>query len=1498
MPTSVKNLKKHLAGKNLLSPSSLRDRQHLADEIAAWFETHARDLPPLTQIDLLREFTYDQGIVFESWTDADKLRWLISLIGRLVSCDPLADKDWSPPVQFRVKSLFDGIDRLGDYVLLYEAFIHFHFVAVASQFIWMTRDLEEAGLPPTVALGQKIVHAALTDRKCMGGRVWLHRAGGISRAAHDLLKQATGSLDVPLAELFDLLEPQTLDLHPGFGNGPGQDQIVRTGGLTFGLFALLQQVRNTLMAHADDVGGEVEEPVARGLWILFGAVGRQLAPYQRLGLAVTGYAEQQLVLKALWDADGNLRQPQNNASRVRYFVPIWGASSEPQAPFVAPTPPRIEGWSWEDSLLLFDRAAPRTRYLYLMPMGYRYAHEDGAAKLVPGLLDSVIWRKIAGTQRTSLTLIQRKYLDRSELANDWHDAQDQQTPRASPAHENVRALVERIAQTYHLDFQLPEGETAAVARIFDLRHGQRALQLAQDTVPRAGEVDRIFTKARDLIARNSESCVLLLVIGPSGIGKSVLLAQMYARVSDRALFFTMDNAPEPEYEVIPATRKVTLSVGTLGDGRLSLNELQASSLDGDRRERSLGVPVRMHWLAGARSLAHKPAPISLLEIEETQRQIAALLQEAVAESDPLYIFIDAVNQAPVPESLLQGFKPFSRLPANVVLIASTQDNETVLARLTDNGRQPWEKIFVDKLAQEQTRAVFLQGLQAGSPPTLSDGFIRFVHERSRGLPLLVRYWGERFAALWQTNAATAERALQGEFAKPGAALLPRTYFDRLKEASRDFVPVKLPEALLWCLSLVNKPLGTEQLTQAVARIRALVEDLPAVSKADVDAAITRLSGYLQAELAGFERLWRLAHPVIGEAWLDYFGTRERIAAINEALLPFGAMPRIETWAADRQNTWMERLFTGATEYERLEVEQRRVLADGLLAQLEREAGLQAWRHRRAGLMVEQGWLLHQMGQSQKGLKLAEESLAWSQERLRDSTLSASIRADLQWDAARANTVTGIIEWSRGQRASLVARFEEALTLRQSAQNFVGGWTRNRARALAESHQNLAITLAAIGERDEAITHLDAAIAILENLDSSYIPGQEKLANAYDNRGYVRNALGQREAALADYDRAIELYEGLDLGNPDYRNNLALAHLNRGIVHNALGQREAALADYDRAIELYEGLDLGNPDYRNNLASSHHNRGIVHNALGQREAALADYDRAIELYEGLDLGNPDYRDSLALAHLNRGIVHNALGQREAALADYDRAIELREGLDLGNPDYRDSLASSHHNRGIVHNALGQREAALADYDRAIELREGLDLGNPDYRNNLASSHLNRGNVRDDLGQREAALADYDRAIELYEGLDLGNPDYRDSLALAHLNRGNVRDDLGQREAALADYDRAIELYEGLDRGNPEYRQDLAHSYHNRGWVREALIQREAALADYDRAIELREGLDLGNPEYRQDLAQSYHNRGNVRNALGQREAALADYDRAIELREGLDLGNPKYRIVLR
>lgn len=104
------------------------------------------------------------------------------------------------------------------------------------------------------------------------------------------------------------------------------------------------------------------------------------------------------------------------------------------------------------------------------------------------------------------------------------------------------------------------------------------------------------------------------------------MAQMYARVQPRALFFTMDHAPEPEFELAPASRETALSpVVRSSDGAPSI-QAPSPSLGGEGRERGLGVPVRMHWLAGARRLAGKPAPTFMLDAEEVQRQIAALLK--------------------------------------------------------------------------------------------------------------------------------------------------------------------------------------------------------------------------------------------------------------------------------------------------------------------------------------------------------------------------------------------------------------------------------------------------------------------------------------------------------------------------------------------------------------------------------------------------------------------------------------------------------------------------------------------------------------------------------------------------------------------------------------------------------------------------------------------------------------------------------------------------------
>lgn len=1224
--TLVKSAKKHVEAGRIEKPYGIPVMENIADRISSWFEAEADDLAPPAAIELLRRLTYEAGLPFDL-EDADKLKWLLSLIDRLVGpkSPRIQRSDWPVPIQFRIRGLFRGSALLADYVLLYEALIHFHFVAVASQFLWLSQEIENRQptglLPATAAIGEKILFATLNDAKCIGGgRSWLHRAAGLSRAGHDLLLSVTDDdLQVPFPEFFGILEPEQLVLHTSFGTGPNDSQIIREGGAAFGVFTLMQQVRNVLFGHHErDLTCQIPEAIAEGLSVVLRVMCDLMRPYLRLNLALTGYDnEARLGIELQWFApDGEAMQPDNHESRREFFA-VWGKPPEPEAPIPAPTPPTVDGWSWEDSLLLVDPEAARERYLYLMPMGCRDLHKTLQGRIVPGLLHSVAWRRLPGTGRTTITIVQRRYLDTHELTDTWQDGQRDRPLDSSPAHENVRTLVERIQQKYELPMalELVAAETERISRTFDLNHGEKALAIARTTIPRPAEVTRIFEHAHSL-ARNAVGATRLVLIGPSGIGKSVLMAQMYAQVREHALFFTMDSAPEPEFEVTsPVGSGEADDLADLGEKPPSI-DVAALSLGSARQERSIGIPVRMHWLASARRLMGKPTPQATLQAAEVQRQLSALLhQSRDAHPDvPFFIFIDAVNQAVSPDNLLQGLRPFSSLPRNVIIIASSQDIEQVLIRLSENGAEPWNRWEAEAMALELTSSMLLGAWGDTPRPTLSPDFLRTIHARSGGMPLLLQHWGTLLKDLYQSHPASAQQDLLGFLDSPSKSALPATYFDKMTRACADFVPRRLPEAVMWCLSMVARPLSERKLLSAVSALRPFIPDLPAISRASIEAALARLGGYVIGETSGLERVWRPAHPMIGEAWIDHFGNEEISPGINQALLGFGAQPAVSTWPIRDLVSWREEVFEFSPRYTTLEVGQKREIVDFLLLCLERLPEFTSNRHRLLELLGEKAWLLHKDKRTEEARAFAAEAISWTDRFVRENSLDPAELAELEWGRAGMLSVLAIIEWAQGSRDAQIARFESVLSLRLEVQPKLARWSDRHQAQLASAFRNTAVVLGSCGSFDLALGPASQAIELREQITSDQPNYRTSLAEAYCTRAWNLASLGRHEDACADYGRAIELYGSIELSDTDNTHNLVLAHNNRAVSYANLHREEPAIDDYGRAIALCERLDLANPEYRDTLAMALHWRAISYKNLSQFQLAAEDFARAAEIYD--------------------------------------------------------------------------------------------------------------------------------------------------------------------------------------------------------------------------------------------------------------------------------------------
>jgi protein O-GlcNAc transferase len=132
---------------------------------------------------------------------------------------------------------------------------------------------------------------------------------------------------------------------------------------------------------------------------------------------------------------------------------------------------------------------------------------------------------------------------------------------------------------------------------------------------------------------------------------------------------------------------------------------------------------------------------------------------------------------------------------------------------------------------------------------------------------------------------------------------------------------------------------------------------------------------------------------------------------------------------------------------------------------------------------------------------------------------------------------------------------------------------------ATARAELATALASAGRTDEAIVHLEAAIALKPDFSRALI----KLGQLLAQRGRTVEAVTRYRAALAYEPRNASLHNVL------------------GIALRALGHHEEALASYRLAVAL-----------RPDMAAAHYNLANLLRQLRRFEEAMAAYEKALAL----------------------------------------------------------------------------------------------------------------------------------------------------------------------------------------------------------------------------------------------------------------------------------------------
>jgi predicted HTH transcriptional regulator len=382
---------------------------------------------------------------------------------------------WAVPVHKALKRLQNQPKpTVQDYINVFEAFIHFHFVTLASQFYWFLPQDKSIHTTEEVKAGLSVLYESLTDPACGGGATWLRRCGVLSRACTQIEA-------LPFPQLAEILEPATLvlDKQPNTNQDTQAANpdfwTIKTGGTRWEVLNTFAALRTQLERYEPvNLKTLNDDAIEDKLVTLLDTLGIIFQPIQSLQLAMVSEIEddnkqRQRGIHGYWHDNDFLCVTQK--LNFRKMAKIWQPLEELGKPnfLLAPKPPHPQ-WEWNESLLLYDAKQPSTNYIYLMPFGFRYRHRDvQPQEILPGLLDSVRWKK-----NRVASVIQRAYREELPPLNWQTQKADDEVAQVKPVNDCIEKLVKALCDKT----SATKTQSISIHPQFDLQPDQIALPLA------------------------------------------------------------------------------------------------------------------------------------------------------------------------------------------------------------------------------------------------------------------------------------------------------------------------------------------------------------------------------------------------------------------------------------------------------------------------------------------------------------------------------------------------------------------------------------------------------------------------------------------------------------------------------------------------------------------------------------------------------------------------------------------------------------------------------------------------------------------------------------------------------------------------------------------------------------------------------------------------------------------------------------------------------------
>ena len=396
----------------------------------------------------------------------------------------------------------------------------------------------------------------------------------------------------------------------------------------------------------------------------------------------------------------------------------------------------------------------------------------------------------------------------------------------------------------------------------------------------------------------------------------------------------------------------------------------------------------------------------------------------------------------------------------------------------------------------------------------------------------------------------------------------------------------------------------------------------------------------------------------------------------------------------------------------------------------------------------------QRGESEAALTAYDDLIA---------RFGASNALELQVPVSQALLNQGIAHGERGEPEAALAAYDELVARYGTSDAPV------LQVAVSQALFSKGVTHGHSNESEAALAAYDELVARFGDSDTMELRVQ--VAMALFNMGFLHHERGESEAALAAYDELVARFGDSD--TMELQVAVAQALLNKGVTHGRGGESEAALAAYDELVTRFGDSDT--MELQVQVAKGMFNKGVMHHERGESEAVLAANGALIARFGDSD--TLELQVQVANAMFNKGVTHDERGESEAALATYDELVARfgdSDTLQLHVP-----VAQALVNKGITHGQRGESEAELAAYHDLVARFGASDT--LELQVQVAKALLNKGITHGQRGESEAELAAYHDLVARFGASDA--PELQVRVFRALLNKGNRQLEIGHAENAL-------------------------------------------------------------------------------------------------------------------